>query len=59
MPPGIWFWLIYVLFVLAGLFFNWPRDTNAPNAWHPFGWSVVVLVLLGLLGWGVFGPPIR
>jgi hypothetical protein len=49
-----------VLVAVLGLFCNWPLAShNDPYAWRPLGWSVVLLILLGLLGWGVFGPPIR
>lgn len=58
MPAGIWFWIIYVICVLFGAFCYWPRDAS-PGAWRPFGGSLVVFVLLGLLGWKVFGPPIQ
>jgi hypothetical protein len=58
--PGVWFWIIYVVFALLGVLFNWPvTGANDPYAWRPLGWSFVVLILLGLLGWGIFGPPIR
>lgn len=60
MGAGVWFWILFVVFVILGLFFSWPYDTNAPGArFRPFGFGVVVLILIGLLGWGVFGPPIR
>ena len=59
MDKGVWFWIIYVIFVILGLFFNWPAPPYQPNAFRPFGWSVVVLILIGILGWGIFGPPIR
>lgn len=58
MPAGIWFWIIYVIFVLLGGFFWWPRGSE-PNRFYPFGGYLVVMVLIGLLGWGVFGPPIK
>jgi hypothetical protein len=57
--PGVWFWIIYVLFAILGVLFNWPVQQNDVYAWRPLGWSFIVLILLGLLGFGVFGPPIR
>jgi len=61
MTAGTWFWLIYVLCALLGVFFNWPWSTQSGGQppWRPLGWVVVELILFGLLGWGVFGPPIR
>lgn len=56
MPAGIWFWLIYVICVLFGVWAEWPND---PNGFRPFGGRVIVFVLLGLLGWGVFGSPLK
>ncbi len=52
MPAAIWFWIIYVICVIFGIWSEWPIG-------RPFGGRVAVFVLLGLLGWGVFGPPIR
>jgi hypothetical protein len=54
MSVGIWFW---VIFVLGVVFWGWIVATpNAPYApYHPIVW----LILIGLLGWGVFGPPIH
>jgi tellurite resistance protein TehA-like permease len=55
MGAGLWFWLIYVICVLFGLWADWPNDNN----YRPLGSRVVVFVLLGLLGWSVFGPPLK
>ncbi len=55
MSAGIWFWIIYVLCVLFGLWSDWPADRNM----RPLGGRLVVFILLGLLGWRVFGPPIQ
>ena len=50
------FWLVYVLCVLFGCWCYWPADLKA---WRPLGGALMVFVLLGLLGWTVFGPPLR
>ncbi len=54
MSAAIWFWIIYVVCLV----FHGYGEMSAPNGW---GWprSVVFFVLIGLLGWGIFGPPIR
>ena len=55
MSAAIWFWLIYVICLIFGLYVEWPTDRN----YRPLGGRLVIFILLGLLGWGVFGPPIK
>jgi len=59
MGAGMWFWIIYILCLIFGLFLSWPANASDKSAWRPFGSNLIVLILLGLLGWGVFGPPIK
>lgn len=59
MSAGIWFWILFVLCVFFNVFFNWPADPNKPQAWGPFGGSLLLFVLIGLLGWGIFGAPLK
>lgn len=54
MGANIWFWIIYVICVL---FTGW-SIYPAPDYRSHFP-TLVTFVLIGLLGWGVFGPPIR
>ena len=54
MGAGNWFWIIYVICLIFGLYCSWDR-----NNLRPFGQSLVIMILLGLLGWGIFGPPIK
>ncbi len=53
MSAGIWFWVIYVICALFG---GWSLRGSPSYFW---GGGLVVFILVGLLGWGVFGPPIR
>jgi hypothetical protein len=55
MGIGIWFWLIYVLALVFGIF-GWRAAPD--NHWTP-GYSFVVWVLIGLLGWHAFGAPLK
>jgi hypothetical protein len=54
MTLSIAFWVIY----LIALIFSWRE--YAPPAGQPwrFAWLIVFL-LIGILGWGVFGPVIK
>ena len=57
MGANIWFWLIYVLCVIFGL---WGSNPWSPQTtWGPFGSLVSIFILLGLLGFHAFGSPIR
>lgn len=55
MGAGIWFWIIYVLSLLLGG--GWYWRTPALQPWGPIG--LIQFILIGLLGWGVFGAPIH
>lgn len=57
--PGRGFWLIFVIVGLLGGFFWWPRAAGGPDRFYPFGGYLIVLILIGLLGVGVFGWPIK
>lgn len=54
MPAGMWFWVIYILALLLG-------GLGYFGVWaHGFAFSgLVLVVLLGLLGWKVFGKPVQ
>lgn len=54
---AIWFWLLYVICLFFSSWSYWPY--GQPAAYRPFGGMVVIYILLGLLGLGVFGSPIK
>ena len=61
MSAGIWFWILYVLAVVFGGWGLYPIST-APGGrpgFVTYGGPLLLYVLLGVLGWGTFGPPIR
>ncbi len=55
MTAGIWFWILYAVCLIFSGGWYWRSPESKPFA--PYG--LVFFVLIGLLGWGVFGPPIR
>jgi hypothetical protein len=57
MTLSVWFWLIWVIALLFGLWSYWPRGENP--VWGAFGNGLILWILLGLLGWRVFGSPLQ
>lgn len=53
MSAGHWFWIIYVICAIFGGFTLWGADRRF------FGGGLVIFILIGLLGWGMFGPPLK
>jgi hypothetical protein len=54
MSAGIWFWILYVISLV---FSGWAVGfTGGPRVW---GGSLVLFILIGLLGWRVFGAPLQ
>lgn len=58
MAKGSWFWVIFVLLALLGLLFSWPGHPYY-SPWFGLGWTLIVLLLIGIIGWAVFGPPVK
>lgn len=58
MGANVWFWLIYVL---IGVFGMWGINPwrPAPSPYAPFGSWLVLFILVGILGLRVFGSPIH
>lgn len=54
MQPAIWFWLIYVVALVFGGWLIWPGQDR-----RVFGSYGVMFILIGILGWGIFGSPIQ
>ena len=59
MGAGVWFWLIYVIFGVAGLLGVGPWFGNRWGPYGPLGGWVVLFLLVGLLGLPVFGNPVK
>ena len=57
MSLSLLFWIIMLVWLVFGLWQNY-----VPGQAYPFaraGGNLLIFVLLGLLGWQVFGPAIR
>lgn len=54
MTMGLAFWILMLIWFIFGAWGVW----NAP-AWPHVGGSLLLFVLLLLLGWHAFGPPIK
>ncbi len=52
MSRGLGFWILMIIWFVFGLWSAWPLTWGA-------GGTVVLFLVLGLLGWQVFGPPIH
>lgn len=54
MPIGLLFWVIFVVWILFTGYVAWGDPANRPH-WGVLGGNLIVLILLFLLGWQVFG----
>lgn len=57
MPMGILFWVLMILWLLFGFF--WHSDELRAGRYGFFGGNLLLFILLGLLGWRVFGAPLQ
>lgn len=58
MPLSLLFWILYILTLVLGFFVYYQPGPGAP--WfRPFGGYVVLWILVGILGYRVFGAAIR
>lgn len=61
MTIGFLYWLLMALALIFGGVLYWPAAAPpAPTSgWRPLGYSTLLWILLFLLGWQVFGWPIK
>lgn len=52
MSIGLCFWILMLLWLVFGLWHSWPN-------YYPVGSNLLLFILLLLLGWHAFGPPIH
>ncbi len=57
MPLSIWFWVFYVLGIVFGLWSNYVP--GQPYPWPRSGALLLTWILIGLLGWQVFGSAVK
>jgi hypothetical protein len=58
MTIGFVFWLLMILWLIFGLYWNWPAERDS-RAFAPVGGNLMLFVLLFLIGWKMFGFPIQ
>ena len=56
MSRGLLFWLLMLLWLVLSIWWAWPV---AGGGYLVLGLPVLLFVLLALLGWQAFGPPVR
>lgn len=56
---GILFYVIMLIWFLFGLYWNWPADGGQGRVAGFVGGNLMLFILLLLLGWRVFGPPLQ
>lgn len=52
MSLGLCFWILMMLYLLFSTWWNWPNQ-------YVVGGNLLIFILLALLGWHSFGPPLH
>jgi hypothetical protein len=60
MTVGFLFWLLMIVWLVVGIYLTGPPPADNRGTWfRPLGGPLLLYVLLFLLGWQVFGWPIK
>lgn len=59
MTMGTAFWVLMLIWLIFGSFPLWKGTLNPSFSWTTIGGGILLFVLLALLGWHEFGPPIH
>jgi hypothetical protein len=57
MTLGLVFWILMLLTLIFG--YLWNYRSSVLGTFGPMGNTILWWLLFFILGWGVFGPPIR
>jgi hypothetical protein len=58
MQKGLLFWVLMLLWLIFGLWVAWPAGGGS-QAFGPVGVNLLLFILIALLGWKAFGPPVQ
>jgi hypothetical protein len=58
MTLEVWFWVFYVLALVLGLYAGYSYR-GQPYAYTAWGGNLFFFVLIGILGWKLFGSPVK
>jgi hypothetical protein len=52
----MFFWVLWLITLIFSVFLSWPftRETG-----RPAGIALMLFILVGILGWAQFGPPLK
>ena len=59
MTKGMLFWVLMILWLIFGLWISWPVGGGGAAVFAPLGSNLLLWILLGLLGWQVFGAAVQ
>jgi len=57
MPMGVLFWVLMIFWFIFGLY--WNRKDIIGGDYGVAGSNLVLFILLALIGWKSFGPPLQ
>ena len=59
MQKGLFFWVLMLVWLIFGLWSSWPGISGTALSYGLLGGNILLFLLLGVLGWKVFGPPLQ
>ena len=59
MQKGLLFWVLMLVWLIFGLWSNWQASGGTALGYGLLGGNILLFLLLGVLGWKVFGFPIQ
>jgi hypothetical protein len=59
MQKGLLFWVLMLLWLVVGLWAYWPAGGGTAVTYGPVGVNLILFVLIAILGWKAFGPPVQ
>lgn len=55
MSRGLLYWILMLLWLVFGLYCYF----GTPPVWQPLGNAGLLFVLFVLVGWDIYGPPVK
>ena len=57
MRIGLLFWILMLVWLIFGFWTTWPTGTT--QDFRPAGGNLLLFIVIALLGWKVFGSPLK